>query len=139
MFGEKNFSGWWVSNILYVHPENRENRSNLTNIYFLKQVVGSTTPNFRSAPMPSSASPNSSLVRRRERLHHLGRFFTIPGSFRLAHPAAAKPCGTGLPQGVRPKGRGLIFNRRYIFKWLFFRCHVSFWGCNVTKFTSGFF
>ena len=22
-----------------------------------------------------------------------------------------------------------ILNRRYIFKWLFFHCHVSFWGC----------
>ena len=41
------------------------------------------------------------------------------GAFLLGAPLKTKMTGWEIT----------IFNRRYIFKWLFFHCHVSFWGC----------
>ena len=33
------------------------------------------------------------------------------------------------PKNEHDNGKSRFFHRRYIFKWLFFHCHVSFRGC----------
>ena len=39
-------------------------------------------------------------------------------------------CSLGRVRSDHPRLRITVFNRRYIFKWLVFHCHISFLGCN---------
>ena len=51
---------------------------------------------------------------------------------RPRRPSAARAgwdCALGSFPGVEKRGMDIILNRRYIFKWLVFHCHVSFQGC----------
>ena len=56
----------------------------------------------------------------------------------MGHPDATMPIVSTEENCVTPRKlwwqwKITIFNRRYIFKWLVFQCHISFPGCNFER------